>query len=497
MASLIPRFFLLLLPYFFHQIAEGQALIRGTIRGENIQHVMLFQPINNFSNSIIAKPEWKIFPDRNGYFEKFIELSEPNTLTLQIGLEPIWIFVEPNDTIDVSVDLDKFTNESPNGGILFTGKNAGGNEYFNLFNFQPGKKMGDFNHIVDSLGFHKNANLSILDTAMALVTAFFDSLRNSGSITNSFYEGVVPGIRATLLGTQFRYFLVDQHATKFGEGLSMSQRILDCFPIDLMFLRSSVFISSIGYWVAMVKEYEHESKKTNSDSVISTNGQNLVIKKGLKKWLFLPKDVQEILWPLNLVSLMNTFADSFGQQDVDAYLALFPESPLKSYLRPSDVGIGGVANHIDSSEIHIINDTSFVSFLSFLKTNLSGKKLYIDFWASWCAPCKFEFRFNQEVDSFLNKYGISKLYVSFDQLHLRNNMISSIYSYNLKGYHIQLNESMYHEIQRLFYPDGQFSIPRYLIVDERGEILNSDAPRPSDQALLFKELKMVFGFDDD
>lgn len=481
----------------FHHLSEAQTIISGNIRGKNLPSVILFQPINGFSNNILAKPGWRVFPDQNGDFVKPVELSAPNMLVLQIGLEPVWIFVEPNDTIHVSIDLNRFTNESPNGGILFKGKNAKGNEYFNYFNYQPGRKLADFKHFMDSLRSQNNSNLNTLDNGLKIATSHFDTMLKSGDITKSFYEAVIPGIRAILLCTQFRYLLVERPKSELSEGLFMALKILEKFPIDLTHLRSSIFISSIGYWVAMIKQYEYEIQTRDSDSLISKNGQAFVINKGLKKWLFLPRDVQEILWPLNLLSLKEMFADSYSQRDVDAYLALFPDSPLKPYLRPPYFGNQTETTLSDSSEIHFIQNSTNASFIDFLKSNPIGKKLYIDFWASWCVPCKFEFKFNRELDIFLNKYNIAKLYISFDQPHLRSSMVSSVYSYNLKGYHIQVNQSMYQEVIRLFYPDGQFSIPRYMIVNEKGEILNSEALRPSDGAELFKQIKLAFGIDDD
>lgn len=482
----------------FCNISKCQVILKGNIHGANGARVMLFEPINDFSNSILAKPEWEIIPDKNGDFNTEIGLSSPNMLVLQIGLEPIWIFAEPRDTIDVSINLNKFTNESPNGGLLFKGRNAKGNEYFNYFNYQPSRKLANFKNIVDdSLNFHKNLDLNSLEIGSKLILAHFDTLLKSGQITRTFYDGVVPGIQANLLSTEFRYFLVEQPKKEFMENVLISRKILERFSVNLTNLKSSIFISSIGYWVSKIKEYEYYKEKIGKDSVINYDGHKLFINKNLKNWLFLPKGVQEILWPLNLLVLKEMFADSYSQRDVDAYLTLFPKSPLRFYLKPPYFGNITATNYADSAMIHIMQDSSHVSFIDFLKSNFGGKKIYIDFWASWCAPCKFEFKFNPELDSFFNKNNITRLYVSFDQPELHDNMIKSIYAYNLKGYHFQVNQTIYKDIIRLFYPEGQFSIPRYLIVNKNSEILNSDAPRPSDKVELFKKIKSAFEINDD
>ena len=105
-----------------------------------------------------------------------------------------------------------------------------------------------------------------------------------------------------------------------------------------------------------------------------------------------------------------------------------------------------------------------------------GKYLYIDFWASWCQPCRFEMPLSIRLSQEFNKNEIAFIYISIDekaedwekassQIGLRENNNSFLLLNMLGG-----SAKKYFNINE---------IPRYLIFDEQGRLINNDAPRPS------------------
>ena len=69
-------------------------------------------------------------------------------------------------------------------------------------------------------------------------------------------------------------------------------------------------------------------------------------------------------------------------------------------------------------------------------------------------------------------------------------MKRDIYSYNLKGNHFVVNQKFYENLKTLLTPEGKiFSIPRYLIINENGTIVNFNALRPSSGNELFNIMK--------
>ena len=124
---------------------------------------------------------------------------------------------------------------------------------------------------------------------------------------------------------------------------------------------------------------------------------------------------------------------------------------------------------------------------------LYGKKIYLDLWATWCSPCVDEFRHNEALKKNLAENDIQQLYISFDRDYEDERWKQAIKSYNLTGTHIRANEKLTLDLFRLIYSnrgvvyekpsdvesDLAFGIPRYVLIDEKGNIMNKSAIRPN------------------
>jgi len=472
----------------------GQTLIKGHIIDSFHNKLMVYEPINNFCNTILTTSEWEIKPEPNGFFQYPLSISEPNMITIRIGLTPIWFFIEPNDTIEINIDLSKFTINSPNNGIVFKGKNATGNDYFNYYNYQPGRKLGRFSYIVDdSLQFHQTHDFKSIDYGLQSSTAYFDTLLKSKKITKTFYAFIVPAIKEMLIGTEISRLDFHSKVIPFQKAIEFANEIYERYPVTVDMIKHNIFGESIAFYYYFTKAAQFYPTPYLADSVITYKNQNLFINKNLVYWLYAPGDVQKVFWPLKLISLKKLFADSYSKKDIEAFTSLHPNSPVNKYLRPPYFGIlvyNTKNPEIDSSFIKILPLPTTTNFNDFIEKNFKGKNLFIDFWASWCAPCKQEFQFNNALDSFCNKYNIAKLYISFDQPITRGTMTNDIYAYDLKGFHTNVNEYLYDDIKNTFYPGKlEFSIPRYILIDKNGKILNSELPRPSSGNELLIEIK--------
>lgn len=111
-----------------------------------------------------------------------------------------------------------------------------------------------------------------------------------------------------------------------------------------------------------------------------------------------------------------------------------------------------------------------------------GKILLIDFWASWCAPCVAEFPNSKKLRNELKNRDVVFIYLSTDDKY--NIWHKSDLQYNLgpNSYLIK-NQAQSDLIGKL----KVTSIPRYIIINKKGTIVNSNAERPS-SSLLKKQL---------
>ncbi len=117
---------------------------------------------------------------------------------------------------------------------------------------------------------------------------------------------------------------------------------------------------------------------------------------------------------------------------------------------------------------------------------LNNQLTYIDFWASWCVPCRAEMPDSKKLAIDYKNKGINFVYISMDdnpvawQKAIKQIGLSETHNYLLpKG-----NDSEIAKKLKIV------AIPRYIIMDKEGKIINSDAPRPSDPKIreVFDEL---------
>jgi len=109
-----------------------------------------------------------------------------------------------------------------------------------------------------------------------------------------------------------------------------------------------------------------------------------------------------------------------------------------------------------------------------------GKKIYIDIWATWCKPCIMEFAHNEALKKILAENDVQQLYISLDYDSNDKNWKDYVKKYNLTGTHIRASGEFSSDILKLFFNAGKMvSIPRYILIDEEGNVMKNNAKRPS------------------
>jgi thiol-disulfide isomerase/thioredoxin len=104
-----------------------------------------------------------------------------------------------------------------------------------------------------------------------------------------------------------------------------------------------------------------------------------------------------------------------------------------------------------------------------------GKVVYVDFWASWCPPCRGEMPHSKALhEQFKDNKNVVFLYITFDRTE--EAWKNGIDKMAIKGYHWYPSEKQRQDIVQKF---GVSGIPRYMLIDKKGSIVNQDANRPS------------------
>lgn len=117
---------------------------------------------------------------------------------------------------------------------------------------------------------------------------------------------------------------------------------------------------------------------------------------------------------------------------------------------------------------------------------INNKITYIDFWASWCAPCRAEMPDSKVLNEEYEKKGINFVYISTDK--------------NPASWEKAMHQIGLSDKESFILPNGNEShlakqfkietIPRYILIGKDGKTINPNAPRPSDPKIkkIFDEL---------
>lgn len=119
--------------------------------------------------------------------------------------------------------------------------------------------------------------------------------------------------------------------------------------------------------------------------------------------------------------------------------------------------------------------------------DLKGKYVYIDVWATWCGPCKAEIPFLKEVEKAYHDKNIEFVSISVDKAKDNEAWKKMVEEKELGGIQLFADNDWNSDFVKEYKVN---SIPRFLLIDPAGNIVSSDASRPSsdDLRVLLNEL---------
>lgn len=508
------KFLFCALFFFALQNANSQqpVTIKGRVSyGEDREEVSVFRPVDDHFNVFLADKEQEAVM-QNGLFVFQFNLNRSGFVRLQSkSLPKTYFYIEPGDHMEIA-----FTSD-PEGEkrIFYSGKNAAANNLLAERELLNRPEMEEVVYKILSQG--KSADKIFDDLLMLLRehTSPLVDLYKAKEITRECLDVFVGETEQALL---FWCNLIlrthtDNYSNPDGLDLALPE-------------------SEVKKTIALVNQrFDPFNKGYIKNTYVFNNAlsKSVFIKMGLLEGSS-PEEIRWEKYEALFKPLMSNFAaidyapeqgqaalvgntlltalafDAMKNKEFAAvykeYIGLFPESPyvpliatylLDDFLIREEItpevqqnqSLGyynQAAGSLAFENLDGINEVKEISTL--IKQYFPDTPVFVDVWASWCGPCVAEFSYGAELHEFLKAHHIKMLYVSVDNDGFQDKWKKLVSKYQLNGFHYFANKELKDDLGKMFQ-----GIPRYMIFDKAGNLVEENALRPSNGSLLYEQIK--------
>jgi thiol-disulfide isomerase/thioredoxin len=168
--------------------------------------------------------------------------------------------------------------------------------------------------------------------------------------------------------------------------------------------------------------------------------------------------------------------------------------PHSNYLSQARVAVQGIKDKIKTNANNariVFKNASGIQSLRDLVKPYAGKIVFLDMWGTWCAPCKKEMPYTYELKQKYAGKDIVFVYLDKDEANKEQDWKEYVRSEALEGEHYRMNKTAIQAIWNDIQATGEqrlHTYPTYMIIDRQGNIVNTNAEKPSSRQKLYAQL---------
>lgn len=430
------------------------AIISGTIANAEKPEMKLY-------SQYTFEVEKEIKLDENGYFKDTIQIDVHNGFALSLAKPRSMtdIYLQKGSEINISYDAKDYGNT-----IVISGNDAVHSNYY----MDRDKKTAEF--IKDRNEVYKKEEADFKKTYSDLKQAEEDLLFSYEGLSDDFKEKEKRSINYSYLGTLNKYESYHAYYAK-KEGFKTSEDFLK--EIDNVALdKENDFLYSVSYRSLVSSKARKEAKEiTEKDSTIARDIAMLttiseIKNQRIKNKLLYDESKYGITYTDNLEDFYAIYKANSTDEKNNAKIE-------ESYTNLKKLAKGNPSPRFKDYE-NFAGGTSSLS-------DLKGKYVYIDVWATWCGPCIAEIPSLKKVEKQYHGKDIQFLSISIDKEDAYEKWKEMITEKELGGIQLLADNNWDSQFVQDFMIKG---IPRFILLDKEGNIINANAPRPSSDQLI-------------